>query len=179
MERIKELLVLEGKHDADKLHSLFDCDVVLTNGLALDEETLDFIENAAKTRDIIIFTDSDYPGERIRKTVAERVPGAKHCFIAKEFSTGKRNVGVEYGDNDAIIEALNNVVTFEKDNQSLSWQEYLKLDLAQHKDRRDYLCNKIHLGRCNNKTLFRRLNMMNLDYNTVKEILDESKRTTD
>ena len=179
MKRIKELLVVEGKHDADKLHSLFDCDVVLTNGLALDEQTLDFIEAASQTRDIIIFTDSDYPGETIRRKVAERVPQAKHCFIAKEFSTGKRNVGVEYGNNEAIVEALNNVVTFEKDNQSISWQQYLQLELAQHKDKRDYLCHKIHVGICNNKTLFKRLNMMTLDYNTVKEILDESKRSTD
>ena len=40
MEKIKELIVVEGKHDKQKLEKLFECDVVCTNGLSLDPSTI-------------------------------------------------------------------------------------------------------------------------------------------
>ncbi|MBR0138196.1 MAG: ribonuclease M5 [Erysipelotrichaceae bacterium] len=174
MKRIKELLVLEGKHDEARIRQLYDCDIVLTKGLALDEETLEYIAAAAENNGVIVFTDPDGPGEKIRKKIIEKVPKARHCFIAREKAIGKRNVGIEYGQTDAIIEALENTVTFSKGNESLSRKEYLDLGLMQNTEKRKKLSAALHLGFCNNKTLFKRLNMMNVSADQIRKILDES-----
>ena len=41
MKRIKELIVVEGKHDRDRLEKLFDCDVICTDGLSMSREVLE------------------------------------------------------------------------------------------------------------------------------------------
>ena len=43
MKVIKEVIVVEGKHDSATLKQYFKCDTVITNGLSLDEETLSYI----------------------------------------------------------------------------------------------------------------------------------------
>ena len=162
MEKIRELIVAEGKHDVDRLHQLYDCDVITTSGLSLSEDVLDFIEKAAEKRGVIVLTDSDHAGEVIRKRIAERVPSVGHAFVSKNKSIGKRNVGIEYASDEGLREALDNVVTFEKGQQTLSWQQYCDLGLIGDKKAREQLCERLHIGLCNNKTLFKRLNMLGL-----------------
>ena len=50
-------------------------------------ETLKLIKKANEERGVIIFTDPDYPGERIRKIVSNYINSCKHAFIKKEEST--------------------------------------------------------------------------------------------
>ena len=40
------------------------------NGSEISDETLDLIKELSKNHNIIVFTDPDYPGERIRKKIA-------------------------------------------------------------------------------------------------------------
>ncbi len=179
MKRIKELLVLEGKHDEARIRQLYDCDIVLTRGLGLNEKTLDYIAEAAENNGVIVFTDPDGPGEKIRKRIIERVPKARHCFIPREKAIGRRNVGIEYGETEAIIEALENTVTFSQGKETLSWSEYLQLGVMQNARKRKELAEALHLGYCNNRTLFKRLNMIGADYEKIRKLLDESQLTAD
>ena len=71
MQRIKELIVVEGKHDIRKLKKLFDCDVICTEGLSMSPEVLDTIVTIGKKRGVIVLTDPDHPGEVIRNRIAE------------------------------------------------------------------------------------------------------------
>ena len=45
-KRVKELIVVEGKHDVDKLRQVVDCDVICTNGLSISQQQLDIIKQA-------------------------------------------------------------------------------------------------------------------------------------
>ena len=60
-----------------------DADTIETNGSAVNEATIEKVRRAQETRGVIIFTDPDYPGEKIRKTIAEDVPGCKHAFLSE------------------------------------------------------------------------------------------------
>ena len=66
--KIKEFIVVEGKNDTNVLQSYFECDTIETHGTHLSKDTLKQIEIAANTRGVIIFTDPDFPGEKIRTT---------------------------------------------------------------------------------------------------------------
>lgn len=42
------------------------------------------VKLALQKRGVIIFTDPDYPGERIRKIISDKVPGCKHAFYRRK-----------------------------------------------------------------------------------------------
>src|SRR5699024_12515897 len=81
---IKEIIVVEGKNDTLEIKQAVQADTIETNGSAVSESTLDMIRHAQKKRGVIIFTDPDYPGERIRHITSESVPGWKHAVYTKQ-----------------------------------------------------------------------------------------------
>ena len=173
MQKIKELIVVEGKHDRVKLERLFDCDVICTGGLSLSDEVLETIRTVGKEKGVIVLTDPDRPGEMIRSRIAEIVPDCQHVFVKKSVAIGKRNVGIEYVEDDELIKALENRITFVKEQETLSWAEFCQLGIIGNKDKRTQLCEKLNLGYSNNKTLFKRLNMMSLTYDDLKKVMEE------
>lgn len=77
---IEEIIVVEGKDDTRRLQEVVKADTIETIGSAINEDILTQIEHAQETRGVIIFTDPDFSGEKIRKTIMEVVPAAKHAF---------------------------------------------------------------------------------------------------
>ena len=61
MKRIKELIVVEGKHDRDRLEKLFDCDVICTDGLSMSREVLETIRTSGAKIVLLVFTDPAHP----------------------------------------------------------------------------------------------------------------------
>ena len=173
MEKIKEIIVVEGKTDTAIIKKLFDADTIETHGLALDDKTLDYIEEVSKGRGIIILTDPDYPGMKIRNRIIERIPEAKHAFVDKKDAIGKKKLGIAEAREEAIIEALKNVVTFSNTKDSISWEEFIGLDIIGSKETRQKVYDAFHLGYGNAKTLFKRLNMANITKDDVLKILDK------
>ncbi|MCC9080521.1 ribonuclease M5 [Enterococcus faecium] len=78
--KIQEIIVVEGKDDTRRLREVVDADTIETIGSAINEEILMQIEHAQETRGVIVFTDPDFSGEKIRKIIMEAVPQAKHAF---------------------------------------------------------------------------------------------------
>ena len=161
MKRIQEVIVVEGKTDTATLQQLFDVDTIETSGSGINEAILQQIETAAKTRGVIILTDPDYPGQQIRNRIIARVPNAKHAFVKKKDAIG----------HEAIIEALENTVQFSEREDTLSWQEFLSLDIIGNHAKRDYLYHTYRLGHGNNKALFKRLNMIGVTKDDIEEKL--------
>ena len=173
MEKIKEIIVVEGKTDTAIIKKLFDTDTIETHGLALDDKTLDYIEEVSKGRGIIILTDPDYPGMKIRNRIIERIPEAKHAFVDKKDAVGKKKLGIAEAREEAIIEALKNVVTFSNTKESISWEEFIELDIIGSKETRQKVYDAFHLGYGNAKTLFKRLNMANISKEDVLKMLNK------
>ena len=171
MQKIKELIVVEGKHDRQKLEKLFDCDVICTDGLSMSPEVLETIKTVGEKRGVIILTDPDHPGEVIRKKIAEIVPQRQHVFVNKKEAIGKRNVGIEYVSDEDLVKALENRITFDSRTESLNWTEFLDLGIMGNSEKRNQLCEKLHIAFSNNKTLYKRLNMMGMTYDKLKELI--------
>ena len=172
--KINEVIIVEGEHDATRLKQLFAVDIIVTNGSAISKKTLNLISEVSKTRGIIVFCDPDYPGEQIRKKIMAVVPDAKHAFIKKDLALDERKgkVGVEHASDEDLIKSLENIVHF-KESESLAYQDYLRLSFGGNKQRRIILCDKLNIGYCNAKTLYKRLNMLALSYDDLIKIMGE------
>lgn len=173
MERIKEIIVVEGKNDTNVMQSYFDCDTIETGGDQVNEATIERIRSAREKRGVIIFTDPDTPGEHIRRLINEAVPGCKNAFIKKEKARTAKKVGVEHASKEDLWESLQHCVTFESSHQSLSWDDFIDLGLVGNSVRRFLICDGFHIGPCNAKTCFKRLNQMGISKQEIMELLGE------
>src|SRR5699024_11366938 len=79
------VIVVEGKDDTIRLKQFFPgIETIETNGSAVSDEVLKQIQKLSESRQIIVFTDPDFNGERIRRIVTKAVPDAKQAFIDRK-----------------------------------------------------------------------------------------------
>lgn len=163
---IKEIIVVEGKSDTVAIKRAVEADTIETGGSAVGAEVLQRIEAAMRRRGIIIFTDPDHAGERIRKIVAARVPGCKHAFLPQEEALYKGDIGVENAAPDAIRRALANVRS-EATGASgeIGWEHMMAAGLIVHPDasrRRLRIGNLLGIGYANGKQFYKRCAMLSI-----------------
>lgn len=183
-EKISEIVVVEGKDDTKRLQQVLDVDTIETNGSALNNETLDKIKHAQRVRGVIVFTDPDFPGEKIRKQIMAVVPDAKHAFISREKGAPKKkhgSLGVEHASNEAIIQALKDVSTptTESFESEIAIEDLIQFGLIAgngSRVRREKLGEKLNIGYTNGKQLKKRLSMFQISKETflvaMKEIIE-------
>lgn len=169
--KIKEVIVVEGRHDVMTLSKVVDANFIITNGTSLNRETMELIKRMANETGVIVFTDPDYPGEKIRKQIQKEVTNCKHAFIERSKAKTSKKVGVEHASINDLKEALKNVVTFDDTAQSITWQEYCQFDFVGNKNNRQQLCNQLNISICNAKTLFNRLNMLKISREKLEEMM--------
>jgi ribonuclease M5 len=96
MIKIDEAIIVEGKYDKIKLSSIVDAVIIITNGFGIfkDTEKLELIRYYAKKTGIIILTDSDAAGCRIRGYIKGAVGSGKitNVYIPDVFGKEKRKV---------------------------------------------------------------------------------------
>ena len=166
---IKEVLVVEGKMDVVAIDKAVEADCIITEGFNLKPQALKSIEQAYKKRGIIILTDPDSAGERIRLYLTRRFPKAKHAFIPVEEATDNDDIGVEQAKPDAIRRALEKVRTLDwEPTNNFSGADLIVNNLSGAADagaRRAKLGALLGLGFANAKTFLKRLN----HYGVTKE----------
>lgn len=174
---IKEVIVVEGKDDTMNIKRAVQCDTIETNGSAIDEYILKQIQHAQQKRGVIIFTDPDYPGERIRHIISEAVPGCKHAFLPREKAKGKHGLGIEHASPEDIRKALEKVYeVMEQPDTVFTKQDLMEYGLIGGKHarkRREQLGKKLHIGFANAKQLEKRLNMFQISKAVFKQTMDE------
>ena len=148
--------------DTVAIRRALEADTIETGGFTLAPYTLRQIEAAYKKRGIIILTDPDGAGERIRKFLTERFPGAGQAFIPKVQATANNDVGVEQAQPEAILAALSKVRHHEYRPQAeFSHMDLFKYDLNGSPSaaaRRDALGAELGIGYGNAKRFLERLN---------------------
>ena len=171
------IIVVEGTTDRALIETFLDCDIVTTNGSDVPHETIEYLKEAKKKRDIVVLTDPDMPGKRIRDILNQHIPGLLHAYIPKDKAIKHHKVGVAESDRDTILEALNNLVPAGEANRgSLTYAELMDLGLVGSgdcADKREILCKKMHLGRANGKTLLKRLNALDIKKEELEAIVNE------
>lgn len=85
MIRLTQAVIVEGKYDKIRLSSLIDAPIIETGGFAVftDREKLMLIRRLAELRGIVVLTDSDRAGFRIRSFLGGSIPPdrVRHVYI--------------------------------------------------------------------------------------------------
>ena len=176
-----DVIVVEGTHDEDKIKLAYpNAFVVVTNGSEVSKETLDMISKLSENNNIIIFTDPDYPGERIRNLVSSVAKNVSHVFLKKKdcISNNKKKVGIEHASVDLIKEALENVYVNRNTNNTITNNDLFDLGLIGNENSAKliYLISDyLNIGHPNSKTFLKRLNFLGLTKKEVEDILCKLK----
>ncbi|MFD1039893.1 ribonuclease M5 [Virgibacillus byunsanensis] len=179
--KIKEVIIVEGRDDTAKIRLAVDADTIETNGSAINESILKQIQHVKNKRGVIIFTDPDYPGERIRHIIDDAVPGCKHAFLSRNEARSKnphnQSLGIEHASIDAIQQALRDVYEL----KSFEKSDITKEDLIFHgfigssnaSSSRDKLGEILQIGHTNGKQLLKRLTMFQITKQQFKDAVKQ------
>jgi ribonuclease M5 len=165
-DMIKEIIVVEGKDDTAAIRRAVEAETIETGGSAINAEIIRRIALAQERRGVIVFTDPDHAGERIRKIIASRVPGCKHAFLSQQDAEKNGDIGIENASPEAIRYALENVRTdYEAKDSEIGWDDLIEAGLIVHPQaaaRRMEMGKVLGIGYCNGKQFYKRCQMFQI-----------------
>ena len=118
MERIKEVIVVEGRYDKNTVRQVVDAIVLDVGGFSVfsDQEKIKLLRRLAEERGLVILTDSDHAGFMIRNHLKNVLAGlpVKHAYIPdvsgkerrKQTPSKEGKLGVEGMRPEVILTAL-------------------------------------------------------------------------
>ena len=143
MIKIDRAVIVEGRYDKIKLNSVIDAVIIETDGFGIfnDREKQLFIRRLAASKGLLILTDSDSAGFKIRSFLKSIVPAEqiKHAYIPDIFGKEKRKaapskegkLGVEGVRPEIITEALERAGVLCEQTDSFPRREITKLDFFE------------------------------------------------
>lgn len=174
---IKEIIVVEGKADISAVKRAVDAQVISTNGLGINDKIINVIKRASKNKGVIILTDPDYPGKKIRNILASEIENCKHAFIPRNKANKDGDIGVENASVEAIREALENAkAVVSHDRQVFSNKDMVYYELVGSKNaskRRSMLGDELGIGYCSAKQFLKRLNSFGITKEELEEAIDK------
>ncbi len=174
MKKIKEVIVVEGKHDSAKLKKYFDVETFETSGSHMNKQMIKQISHLNKQHGIILFLDPDHVGEKIRSYINDKIPNLKNAFINKEKAKTIKKVGIEHAEYEDLKIALEHLITYEKGQETITYAQLYELGLVGQNDscfKRKIVAKQFHLGDVNGKSLYQRLNKLKVTKNEVEKVL--------
>lgn len=159
---IKEVIVVEGKDDIAAVKAAVEAEVIATHGFGYGKKLLALLEDINKRRGIIIFTDPDYMGNKIRNDISHHVKGAKHAFLPQGQATKKDDIGIE----NACAEDIRIAIEKARPNYEEKTAEFTKRDLidygltgvANSSEKREKVAQVLRIGHGNSKQFLNKLN---------------------
>ena len=166
MIKIREAIVVEGRYDKNTLSQIVDAPILETSGFGImkDKKQLQLLRNVAKTRGLIVFTDSDGAGFVIRNFLKGAIPAQylKHAYIPDIYGKERRKnapgkegkLGVEGMRPEIVIDSLCRAgATLEGESKSrtngnITKQHFVELGLSGGPDseaKRKLLIKKLNL----------------------------------
>lgn len=163
---IKELIVVEGKNDVAAVKRAVEAEIITTSGFGLTKETLELIRRAQQKQGVIVLTDPDFMGEKIRRIIAHKVKGVKHAFIPAEDAELENDIGIENASPEAIRKALAMAKAESSEKRVVftivDMIEYGLTGLPESVKRRKQLGAALGLGYANSKQFLIRLNVFGI-----------------
>lgn len=103
---VGEVIVVEGIHDKQRVNMAVAADVIVLGGDRLGSRTMNLIRLAHKNRGVIVLTDPDGAGERIRRRIEQAVPGCKQAQLTRRQAISDGGIGVEHAAVDDVRAAI-------------------------------------------------------------------------
>jgi len=180
---IKELIVVEGKNDAEIVKRAFpDADVMITHGWGLSKAQLKALITASQRRGVIILTDPDRAGEMIRRRLSGLLPNCRHAFIARDKAVKNGKIGVEAAKVEDVYQALVKVRTEGSLHQEFEMDDLVDNGLTGTQDaaeRRRRLGELLSIGYGNSKNFIKRLNALGVTRDEFYQAIEQLEATLD
>lgn len=174
---IKEIIIVEGKADISAVKRAVDAEVISTNGLGINDKIINIIKKAAKNKGIIILTDPDFPGKKIRNILASEIDNCKHAFIPRNLADKDGDIGVENASVEVIREALKNAkAETGQNNQEFTYKDLLYYELAGNDNasqRRGFIGDELGIGYLSAKQFLKRLNSFGITREELEKAIDK------
>ena len=202
MLKINQTIIVEGKYDKIKLKSVIEANIITTDGFRIynNAQKRALIKNIAEKTGIIILTDSDSAGRKIRSFIKNCVGDANICggqiinaYIPRISGKEKRKnapskeniLGVEGTDKDLLLDVLGKFgirnsefgMKNEKTEKSrqITKQDFFEDGLSGGKDsvkKREYLCGRLNIPYMQSNALLECVNILS-DYGEYKKFIGE------
>lgn len=194
--KVKQVIIVEGKYDKIKLDSIFDAVVVTTEGFRIykDKQKISMIKTLADMYGVIILTDSDVAGFKIRNFISSFLPKSTitHVYVPQIVGKEKRKVvaskenmlGVEGIEKSQILQSFKLAGVFLcneeqekfKNKRMITEQDFYEDGLIGRigsEEKRQIIKKKLNLPTyLSTKKLLNVLNKM-LTYDEYKNIITE------
>ena len=143
MIKVKEAIVVEGKYDKIKLSGIVDTVIIETDGFGIfkDKEKQKLIRFLAEKKGIIVLTDSDSAGFKIRSFIQNitRCENIKNVFVPDVYGKEKRKteaskegkLGVEGIKKEIILDAFEKAGVFCDENKNATAREITHTDFFE------------------------------------------------
>lgn len=173
---MEKVYVVEGKNDIIKLKQVFpDIKVISVGGSAVNSDKIELIKTLEKTHEVVIVTDPDYAGSKIRNFLVSKLTNPTHIFVDEDKAKTTKKIGIEHMSAEDLIKAFTAPIKKNKNKSDISMSLLYKLKLIgsnNSKDLRDKLTAHLKIGKTNGKTLLERLHMIGLKEQELKIILE-------
>lgn len=185
---IKEIIVVEGKDDISAVKKAVDAELIATNGYGFPKYVRERIQKASKTRGIIVLTDPDYAGEKIRREVVKLAGKCKHAYIPRDLALKGEDIGVENASPEAIRDALEkarSIVIQKRTEFTMNDMVDKGLTIIENaSEKRDAVGAILGIGYGNTKQFLARLNNFGItreefDEAIEKVVMEENEQTGD
>ena len=139
MLRLKQAVIVEGKYDKIKLSSLLDAVIITTDGFGIfkDKEKLELLRTLAKSSGLVILTDSDSAGFKIRnhikgcitegEIINVFIPQIKGKEKRKEKPSAEGLLGVEGIDAETLKKALSDAGVMSENSEKRDFLDRARL----------------------------------------------------
>lgn len=143
MIHLDKPVIVEGKYDKIKLENFLDAVIIETDGFRIfsDREKRALIKHLAETKGIIVMTDSDSAGFRIRNFIRNIASGGEviNVYIPDVFGKEKRKteaskegkLGVEGLSKEVLTEALTKAGVFHTESKNTDARKITVTDLFE------------------------------------------------
>lgn len=176
-----EVIVVEGRDDTKRLNLYFPgIETIETNGSEISDETLTKIKKIAEKRELIVLTDPDFNGERIRRKVLEVAPNAKQAFLRRADAVPTKSggsLGVEHASKETLTHALANLhaSTDEQENK-ISRDDLFDLGILvgpNARKIREYVGDELGIGYANAQQFEKRLTTFDISLAELTSVVEQ------
>ena len=163
------VIVVEGTGDSSYLSSFICAEYVVLNGYDMPEGIIDYLKHI-KNRKILVMTDPDEAGVSIEKRLKETGLKYETRVVDSRMCNKHGKHGVAECKKEEILRVLDNdLISTNPFKESISQAEFSSFGFMDSQEKRNEISEKLHLGICNSKVLFKRMNYNGITYQIIEE----------
>ncbi len=170
MKYFNGVIVVEGTGDSSYLSSFINAEYVVLNGYDMPIDVVDYLKHI-RNRKILVMTDPDDAGFSIEKRLKETGLKYEVRTVDSKMCDKHGKHGVAECKKEEILRVLDNDLIDENPfKNSISKAEFNSFGFMNSQDKRNEISGKLHLGICNSKILFKRMNYNEITFEMINKV---------